>query len=243
MRNALVWSSMLGHTNFIPTDDDLRKRLTITEDQFTERKSSTDEGGWIKTVVAFANSAPIGYPGILFIGVDNAGSIQPNLKIEDIMRKLEAAVANKTWPPVYLQPKTLSHNGLECIAVLVPGSELRPHFAGRSYVRVGTETKDASEKLFAELVASHLSKARELLKWKGKHIRLITMHFDPNRVYSESHSSAHNVLEDCNAHFVTIQAKSASSGPISRNAYPLHRIEIGMDVSVNVPILYIYTDR
>jgi hypothetical protein len=41
------------------SDIDLAARLTDTEDHFTERKSKSDKGGWLRTTVAFANSTPI----------------------------------------------------------------------------------------------------------------------------------------------------------------------------------------
>jgi predicted HTH transcriptional regulator len=46
------------------------------EDHFVERKTAKDEKDRLKTVVAFANSAPFGYPSILFIGVKNSGEIE-----------------------------------------------------------------------------------------------------------------------------------------------------------------------
>ena len=40
-------------------------------------------------------------------------------------------------PRVPHVPKIISENGQHALAVIVPGSELRPHFAGLSYVRRG----------------------------------------------------------------------------------------------------------
>jgi len=211
----------------IPSDADLIERLTITEDQFTERKGQKDRGGWIRTIVAFANSAPMGYPAVLFVGVNDDGSIQSGLKVDDTMKSLSATIAESAWPPIYILPRTLSHSGLECIAVLVPGSELRPHFAGRSYVRVGTETKDASEAQFKELVASHLSKARMLLGWKGRRVRVIDMRPEISQMYSEGQRQGYeHTVVDCNAHFVTISAKHSTSVASSFDAYPLHRMTL-----------------
>ena len=59
------------------TDLDLWSRMQNLEDHFVERKTLGDSKDWLKTVVAFANSAPNGYPCVLYIGVkdhDEAGS-------------------------------------------------------------------------------------------------------------------------------------------------------------------------
>ena len=44
------------------SDADLLARLKNFKDHFVERKTSGDKRDWLKTVVAFANSAPNGYP-------------------------------------------------------------------------------------------------------------------------------------------------------------------------------------
>ena len=64
--------------NFVAnlSDADLASRLTNFEDHFVERKTSGDQADWVKTVVAFANSTPIGYPAVLFIGVKTTGPLK-----------------------------------------------------------------------------------------------------------------------------------------------------------------------
>jgi predicted HTH transcriptional regulator len=51
------------------TDQDILVRLAAFEDSFVERKTTNDIGDCLKTVVAFANTAPVGYPAILFVGI------------------------------------------------------------------------------------------------------------------------------------------------------------------------------
>jgi predicted HTH transcriptional regulator len=68
------------------TDAELIARLTMTEDSFVERKSQTDRAGWLKTVVAFANSTPIGLPAVLFIGVSDDGVVSANVDVEKTMQ-------------------------------------------------------------------------------------------------------------------------------------------------------------
>jgi predicted HTH transcriptional regulator len=96
------------------TDADLIAKLRPTEDSLVERKSKSDEGGWLRkeggwlrTVVAFANSAPVNYPAVLFLGVSNSGDIAPDLKVEDLMKSFTACIANRTWPPVVNFPENV----------------------------------------------------------------------------------------------------------------------------------------
>lgn len=43
------------------SDADLLSRLTAFEDSFVERKTIGDHKDWVKTAVAFANTAPISF--------------------------------------------------------------------------------------------------------------------------------------------------------------------------------------
>jgi predicted HTH transcriptional regulator len=58
------------------SDQELFLRLSNFEDYFVERKSKGDTRDITKTAVAFANSAPIGYPAVLFVGVKDDGTIE-----------------------------------------------------------------------------------------------------------------------------------------------------------------------
>ena len=58
------------------TEQDLLARLRNFEDHFVERKTAGDSKDWVKTAVAFANSAPVDLPCVLYIGVKNNGEIE-----------------------------------------------------------------------------------------------------------------------------------------------------------------------
>lgn len=225
------------------TDNELIARLRSFEDAFVERKSKSDRGGWLKTIVAFANSTPIGYPATLFIGVDDSGQIVDQMNVESTMRSVSDLVGEHAWPPIYILPKAVSHEGKSCVAVIVPGSSERPHFAGRSYVRVGEQTKDASEQQFAELIAQRSSKARKILDWKDKEIAVVQKQRNGN-FYSEQGLSARHVVETCDAHFVTL--KVAGEGLLGSDrsiTYSMHQVELGFGGKPGRLILYVYADR
>src|SRR5260370_19228688 len=48
------------------TEESLILRLRSTEHDFVERKPRSAKGDWLQAAVAFANSAPIGWPAVVF---------------------------------------------------------------------------------------------------------------------------------------------------------------------------------
>src|ERR1700733_2030489 len=155
--------------NVALSDKDILSRLTNLEDSFVERKTEGDSADWLKTVVAFANSLPHGYPAILFIGVRNDGSIQGLENPDSVQKSLSQKLA-QAYPIPYCLTKVLEKDGKNFLAVVVPGSEFRPHFAGASFVRDGSQTIRASEQQFALMIAQRNSVAYEILKWRGKSV-------------------------------------------------------------------------
>jgi predicted HTH transcriptional regulator len=180
------------------TDADLLLRLTNYEDHFVERKTSGESKDWLKTIVGFANSAPIGFPAVLYIGVRDGGEIEESVNL-DSMQKTLGKKLEDAYPPIYYMTKVLVKDGQQFLAVIVPGSEGRPHFAGPSYVRIGSETKVASEQQFDNLIAQRQSKAYEVLKWKGRPIA-VAYRDDPKRMLFTPGSV---ILEDCNQFYLT----------------------------------------
>jgi Putative DNA-binding domain len=144
------------------SEQDLIRKLSDTENNFIERKTAKDSHGWLKTAVAFANSCPVGQPGILYVGVDDGGDvIKHSDDLETIQKNVSASIG-KAWPPIYFVTHILNVDGLEFIAVVIYGSPSRPHFSGPAYIRVGPESRDASEQQYDVLIAQRSSKYRAL---------------------------------------------------------------------------------
>lgn len=206
------------------SDSDLLLRLKNFEDHFVERKTSGDSKDWLKTVVGFANSAPIGYPAVLYIGVRDAGEIEDNLNLDSLQKTLGKKLAH-AYPPIYYLNKVLKEGGKQFLAVIVPGSAERPHFAGPAYMRRGSETVDASESEFQSLVAQRQSKVYEILKWKGKEISVeIIEGFSPAS-YAPPPS-----VEDCNGFYVTLkQTAEGIGGSAHIESHPLGTVQISFD--------------
>lgn len=210
------------------TDQDILLRLKSFEDGLVERKVQSDIGDCLKTAVAFANTAPIGVPGILFVGVRDNGEIQGIQNPDKLQQTVSAKIA-VAYPQISTLPRVLSKDGKQFIAILIPGSENRPHFAGQAYVRDGSKSVPASMVQFDKLIAERNSKSYEILKWKDKTVTFT----QPAREYLISGTTQwvlpkqmHAVVIDCNQYYVTL----ANSGPEGdRNSYPLRVIELNFD--------------
>jgi predicted HTH transcriptional regulator len=122
-----------------PTDDELLRWKDPSEDNFIERKTYADSKDWVKTVVAFANSAPHDRHAVLYIGVRDDGSIEEPTNL-DIVQKTLRQKLEAVYPPVVYTTRVLNDGEKQFLTVVMPGSPNRPHFAGPAYVRVGSES-------------------------------------------------------------------------------------------------------
>jgi hypothetical protein len=217
--------SFPNHETLGLNETDLLSRLKNCEDTFVERKTSADSKDWLKTVVAFANSTPIGYPAVLFIGAKDDGTIETGPTNLDSLQKTFNKKMEDAYPPIYFLTKVLSDGDRQCIAIIIPGSENRPHFAGPSYLRFGSETKVASESQFDSLIAERQSKPYEILRWKGKQVSVHYMHTDRQvPMLGPIRTTEVLTVFDCNPFYVTLQ-KIASE----LRSVPLNRVAISFD--------------
>jgi predicted HTH transcriptional regulator len=206
-------------------DEDILIRLISDEDHFVEKKTRGDKKDWLKSAVAFANSAPIGYPAILFLGVKDDGAIEDLCDCDEIQKAFNKEVA-KAYPPIYYLSKVLNKDGKSFIACIIPGSDLRPHFAGHSYIRKGSETFSASEQEFQLLIAQRNSKAYEIRKWIEKTITIVWINHDAGQLRvsgRESHRWEVKILS-CTQHFVTFMF-----GDGRLDSLPLEDVRISYD--------------
>ena len=212
------------------TDADILIRLTDLEDSFTERKTVNDLGDCLKTAVAFANSTPIDYPAILFVGVRNNGEVEGIPNPEKIQNSVSEKIA-AAYPTIYHATRVLARDGKTFLAVVIPGSPSRPHFAGPSYVRDDNKSVLASRDQFDHLIAERNSKAYEILKWRGKIVtKRIVQTANRNATYESP-----VVIVDCNQFYVRLANPSA---PSECHSIPLRLIEIGYDDVPNRPALH-----
>jgi len=206
------------------TDNDILLRLRDLEDSFVERKTESDSADWAKTVVAFANSMPVGYPAILFIGVTNDGVVQGLENPEATQKSLSKRVSH-CFPIPYYFTRVMEFEGGRFLAVVVPGSQDRPHFAGSAFVREGSKSIAASEEQFGRLIAQRNSKAYEILKWMGKSICLWSPSTRGGTYHPSTGYRSECRVKDCNQFYVTIEG-SQVGGVVS---FDFEAFEIGFD--------------
>lgn len=175
-------------------DSDLVRLRTSSEDHFVERKTFNDSKDVRKTIVAFANSLPIGQPGYLFIGVKNNGEVEDGPCDLDSVQKKVARQLTAAYPRICYQAKAMIENGKEYLVLIMHGSALRPHFAGPAYIREGSQTLEASEEQYRMMIAERSAKVYEIRRWIGTTAVLHIL----------SARGSHSVtVVDCNQFWVT----------------------------------------
>jgi predicted HTH transcriptional regulator len=202
------------------TEEDLLRLLHSEETTFVERKTVGDTRDFAKTIVAFANSLLHDQEGVLFIGATNAREIEAHhSSLDDMQRKLSEK-AKSIYPPVYLTTKTIQEDGRECLAVIVPGSPSRPHFAGELFVRDLSKTVVASADKYESMLASRMAKVYELQKWTGKNVTVRTLTRQSGMAYSVNQTIFHATLVSANQFYVTV-----NFGNNSIVSHPLKRVK------------------
>jgi predicted HTH transcriptional regulator len=206
-------------------DEELLLRLNNFEDNFVERKTSGDSKDWLKTVVAFANSTPIGHPAVLYIGVKNDGSPEEKTVDLDSLQKKFAEKVTEVYPLPYYLTKVLPVDAKQVLTVIVPGSPHRPHFAGQAYTREGSRTVVASKLQFEELIASRNSKVYEILKWKDKNITVATLGVAwPGQQFFSIVGREVGMVAACNQFYVTLEFPGGK-----KKCIPLGRTDVSFD--------------
>jgi hypothetical protein len=207
----------------------LLARMKATEDQYVERKTTADRKDWLKTAVAFANSTPEGSESILFIGVYDSGEIElHNNDLDTLQKTLRKEIAN-AYPPIEYRSVAVQENGRNAIAVMIPASKDRPHFAGPSYVRVGSETVVASDPQFKELIARRNSVVSRILEYKGKWVTVCNSPKYNPRI-GESWWPGNTIVYDCDQFGVTL---TNGDQPRDRQTFPLTQIDLSFDHQAN----------
>lgn len=213
-------------------DEDILLRLTNTEDSTVERKTASDYRDCRKTAVAFSNSLPVGDPGIIFLGVYDNGTPEDNNNLESLQGKVSGEI-NRIYPPIYPQMKVMKRDGREFLAVIVRGSENRPHFAGQAFIREGSRTIPSSEEQFEMLVAERNSKVREIGRWKGQVVTFENSMFkNPYAVYvlGTTGGKPAGTIVQCTQFYVTVESLTKKGILIS---FPLRQVEINFDHKLN----------
>ena len=198
------------------------------EDGFVERKTEAAANAQEirKTLVAFANSVPQGKRAVFYIGVDNNGTPLGVTNTDSLQKKIGEVAKRDCFPPIDYQAEVLQLDGRNVLAVFVEASNKRPHFTGHAYVREGSQSKVASDKLYEELIASRNEKAGKILRSKGHPITYRPYELNGRGLRSIVFA-IECFVEDCDAHVVHLY----DAGRGLHFSIPLERITINYDPS------------
>lgn len=214
-------------------NEDITQRLLNKEDGFTERKPErAGTADFKKTLVAFANSVPEDKTAILYIGVSDNGELLGVLNPDSLQKNIREICEKDCYPPIKFQSQVVNSEGKDILAVTIPFSSNRPHFAGPAYIRRGSESVVASEEMFQELIYSRTSKVAEILKWKNKIVtvavqgKLLGSPLYPiDKQYRGIYKTHECRILECSPHYLKMQ--DISSG---RNvSEPLSYIKLNYD--------------
>lgn len=137
---------------------DLQKLISSAEDNYVERKTSLPKASELRrTVVALANSASATRKAVIFIGVRDDGTTQPVTDIDSMQKTLRDICNQDCYPPIEYTTQALDVPGGQILAIVIPPSNRRPHFAGHAYIRKGSSTEAASEEALQKLIYSRSS--------------------------------------------------------------------------------------
>lgn len=203
------------------SEQSLLLRLKSTEHDFVERKPKSQKGEWLQVAIAFANSAPIGWPCILFAGASDDGVPQEKPEhLEGLVRSV-TGMMDQAYPPIYRHVVPLTTPEGCCVAVIIPGSPERPHFAGKAYVRREDGIREASSEEYLGLLAERSSVAYEIRQHLNQ--RVFLERFTVSREGMQDRKSGR--LVDCNRHYLTIDLDQSGG----RRSFALSKSTISYD--------------
>jgi Putative DNA-binding domain len=139
------------------------------EDSLREKKVESDLKDLLKTMVAFANSVAPGDTAQIFIGEKDDCTVQGVTNTENIQSRVVKEAA-KIYPEIYYRTEVYEREGKQCVRVDIKRNGLAPHFGGRAWLRKGSNTVEATDDLYQQMIDQRQSKIPVLLQWLNKEV-------------------------------------------------------------------------
>ena len=222
---------------------ELHRRLSDDEDNYVERKPQSVKQSEIRrTATAFANQLATDETGVLFIGVADNGDALGVDNTDALQKRVRRALQHECYPPIKYTALILEKNGKKVLAVAIPASSSKPHFAGPAYVRIGSESVNASDDQYEQLIASRNEKCRRLQRLGQKTLSVVSHKKlgDTRRIPD----GAYREYRECKIEFV--DAHHVRLYDIGHSEYfsePLSNIEIARDEKKHRPLLIVRQAR
>jgi hypothetical protein len=161
--------------------------------------------------------------------------------------RLQKSCKTECYPPIECFTELLVVDDRQIVAVVVPPSANRPHFAGPAYVRKGSTTVSASADAFADLITARTSKAAELLRCRGQPVTVDSIKNrlgQPEHTETRAGTTLHGQMKqydatilDVNSFFVRFEIRHG------RYSEPLDNITISYDEEQHRPLIHVHLDR
>ncbi len=220
---------------------ELLGRLSDHEDGFTERKlEGVGASELKKTIVAFSNSLPPNRTAILYIGVSDNGDIRGVENPDKLQRTLRNLAENDCYPPIWVDTYPLSTESKTVLAIVVPYSTKKPHFAGPAFIRRGSESINATEEVYRELLLSQDDKRRYLLDNINETWTILALEKKIGEERPKIHDKRYYEEEDARifevaSHFVRLQLPSSGRYVTER----LNSIDVTYDDKKHRPMIVV----
>lgn len=215
-------------------------RLKNHEDNFVERKPEGVKASEIRqSVVALANSVPVGTTAVLFMGIHNDGRIQGVENSDKLQKTVREQCERVCYPPVVFSTAVLDVEGKDVVAVVIPPSQNKPHFSGPAFVRRGSESVAASPELFEELIASRNDKVAAILRMRNAPVSVICIQhkLGSTQQIADSRYRTHSewVVESCTPHILRLK----DIGSDRHVTEPIENVTVSYDEERHRPMLIV----
>lgn len=208
------------------------------EDNLLERKVESDLKDILKTLVAFANSVKPGHTAVLLIGERNDGAVV-GVTNPDNIQKTVRSKCEEIYPDILWHSIIYEKDGKHCVRVEIEYSGDTPHFGGPAWVRKGSESLKASDKVFQHLIDIRSDPLRELSQWLNKEVTVsgeqgtVPPPRDPSfsggRILRFAHRWPEKdtvaVLQSVNRFWITLERKDNSK----KQSEPLRKVTLSFD--------------
>ena len=109
---------------------------------------------------------PLGHTAIILIGEKDDESVPGVSNPENIQQTIRKTM-DKVYPAVVWRTKVYEKEGKFCVRVEIEQSGNTPHFGGQAWVRDGSSSVPASDKVFQKLIDIRSAPVFELANWIG----------------------------------------------------------------------------
>lgn len=208
------------------------------EDNLLERKVESDLKDILKTLVAFANSVKPGHIAVLLIGERNDGTVAGVTNPDNILKTVRSE-CEKIYPDILWRSNIYERDGKYCVRVEIEYSGDTPHFGGPAWVRQGSQSVKASDKVFQHLIDVRSDLVRELSQWLSQEV---TVYGEPGTVppareplFPGGRISRFNhrwppqdtlaILLSVNRHWITLERKDNGN----KQSEPLGKLTLSFD--------------